>query len=169
MKTDKLFYRLFLARSDLITELIPEVPIDCKFAYSAPAVKEKGFVMDGLLTPVADDPSLPKFPQMSTEEILKMLDLKTADVTQTRFYQEVFQVGEQKGEQKGEQRGEQRGRRAGEIDLILRQLTRQCGVLSPAQQEQIGGLEIEQLEALGEALLDFVGISDLVAWLAEIA
>jgi predicted transposase YdaD len=28
-----------------------------------------------------------RFPQLSTEEILKMLDLKTADVTQTRFYQ----------------------------------------------------------------------------------
>ncbi|MFM5887047.1 MAG: DUF2887 domain-containing protein, partial [Dolichospermum sp.] len=31
-----------------------------------------------------------KFPNLSLEEILKMLDLKTADITQTRFYRDVF-------------------------------------------------------------------------------
>ena len=91
-----------------------------------------------------------------------MLDLKTADVTQTRFYQEVFQVGEQQGEQKGRQEGRQEEA----VALVLRQLTRRCGVLSPAQKEKIGGLAIEQLEALGEALLDFTGLSDLDAWLS---
>jgi predicted transposase YdaD len=101
-----------------------------------------------------------KFPQLSTEEILKMLDLKTADVTQTRFYQEVFQVGRQEGEQTG--------RQTGEADLVIRLLTRRCGVLSSAQEQAIRGLAIEQLEALGEAVLDFTGISDLVVWLAEI-
>ncbi|MGB8702989.1 MAG: Rpn family recombination-promoting nuclease/putative transposase, partial [Thermosynechococcaceae cyanobacterium] len=59
MNTDKLFYRLFLSQPGLVTELIPEIPIGCEFVYSAPAVKEKGFELDGLLTPVADDPSLP--------------------------------------------------------------------------------------------------------------
>ena len=39
-----------------------------------------------------------KFPQLSIDEIQKMLDLREADVTQTRFYQEVLQIGEQKGE-----------------------------------------------------------------------
>jgi Protein of unknown function (DUF2887) len=73
MKTDKLFYRLFLSQPDLIGELIPEIPHGCEFAYSAPTIKEKGFALDGLLTPVVDDPSLPlveailvnKFPQLS--------------------------------------------------------------------------------------------------------
>ena len=94
-----------------------------------------------------------KFPQLSTKEILKMLNLKTADVTQTRFYQEVFQEGQQAGQQ------------AGETGLVLRMLTKRYGLLSLAQQEQIRGLNIEQLESLGESLLDFTEISDLDAWL----
>ena len=59
MKTDKLFYRLFLSQPGLITELIPEIPKDCEFTYSAPAVKEKRFAIDGLLTPIAKDLNLP--------------------------------------------------------------------------------------------------------------
>ena len=94
-----------------------------------------------------------KFPQLSTKEILKMLNLKTADVTQTRFYQEVFQEGQQAGQQEGE------------TGLVLRILTKRYGLLSLAQQEQIRGLNIEQLESLGESLLDFTEISDLDGWL----
>jgi predicted transposase YdaD len=59
MKTDKLLYRLFLSEPDLIAELIPEIPNGCEFAYSAPTIKEKGFALDGLLTPILDDPGLP--------------------------------------------------------------------------------------------------------------
>jgi predicted transposase YdaD len=36
-----------------------------------------------------------KFPHLGTEDILKMLDLKTADITQSRFYQEVTVLGRQ--------------------------------------------------------------------------
>jgi Uncharacterized conserved protein len=38
-----------------------------------------------------------KFTQLTLEEIQKMLNLKEADVTQTRFYQEVLEIGEKKG------------------------------------------------------------------------
>ena len=82
-----------------------------------------------------------------------MLNLKTADVTQTRFYQEVFQEGQQAGQQ------------AGETGLVLRILTKRYGLLSLTQQEQIRSLNIEQLESLGESLLDFTEISDLDGWL----
>ncbi|MCX5981289.1 MAG: DUF4351 domain-containing protein [Nostocales cyanobacterium LacPavin_0920_SED1_MAG_38_18] len=44
-------------------------------------------------------------------------------------------------------------------------LTKRYGLLSLAQQEQIRGLNIEQLESLGESLLDFTEISDLDGWL----
>ena len=281
MKTDKLFYRLFLSQPGLIAELIPEIPKDCEFTYSAPGVKEKGFELDGLLTPVAKDLSLPlvfleaqmqgdprfygrylaeiflylyqynvkqpwygllilpnrneelgsdipyqsllksqvkrlyledllplkdlspnlallkllvvdeqdtatlaqaiinsaeteaefrrlldlveailvnKFPQLGTKEILQMLNLKTVDVTQTRFYQEVFQEGQQEGRQEGRQEGE--------ANLLLRLLTKRYGMLSPSQEEQIRSLDVEQLESLGEALLDFTNKSDLDTWLS---
>ena len=40
MKTDKLFYRIFISQPSLISELLPGVPDNCEFAYSAPVVKE---------------------------------------------------------------------------------------------------------------------------------
>jgi predicted transposase YdaD len=86
-----------------------------------------------------------------------MLDLRTADVTQTRFYQEVFQVGQQEGRQIGQQEGK--------TDLVLRLVNRRCGVLSLSHEKQIRGLAIEHLETLGEALLDFTGMEDLENWL----
>jgi predicted transposase YdaD len=59
MKTDKLFYRIFLSQPDLISELLPGVPPDCEFEYSAPVVKEIEVRLDGLLIPSSDDLSLP--------------------------------------------------------------------------------------------------------------
>ncbi len=64
--------------------------------------------------------------------------------------------------QEGRQEDEQRGRTEGERSLILRQLTRRVGTL-PAGQVQ--ALALPQLEALGEALLDFSELDDLVGWL----
>jgi predicted transposase YdaD len=59
MKTDKLFYRIFLSQPELISELLPDIPPDCEFEYSAPVVKETEVRLDGLLTPKSDDLSLP--------------------------------------------------------------------------------------------------------------
>ncbi len=90
-----------------------------------------------------------------------MLDLKTTDITQSRFYQEVVAVGREEGLQAGLQEG----LRVGEADLILRQLTRKYGTLTPEVNQQIKSLTIAELGDLGEALLDFVEMSDLEAWL----
>ena len=92
-----------------------------------------------------------------------MLNLKEADVTQTRFYQEVFQIGRQDGQQEGRQEGRQEG----EIDIVLRQINRRCGQLPIAQQAQIKSLPINDIENLAEALLDFKGMDDLEIWLRE--
>lgn len=100
-----------------------------------------------------------KFPYLGTQEILRMLDLKTTDVTQSRFYQEVVAVGRQEGLQEG--------LRVGEADLILRQLTRKYGTLPPDVSQQIRALTIAELGDLGEALLDFVEMSDLDNWLSH--
>ncbi|PZV28212.1 MAG: hypothetical protein DCF12_00345 [Snowella sp.] len=272
MKTDKLFYRIFLNQPSLLAELIPGLPVDCEFDYTAPVIKEQEFRLDGVLTPLSKDTKFPlvfleaqmqadpdfysryfaeiylylkqyksnrpwrgllilksrkhylgsenpyqfqldsqvhrlylqdllkesslspnlallqlivlpkaktpqaaqdllkkvktesefrqqldlieailvnKFPQLSLEEILEMLDLKTADITQTRFYQDVFQEGEQKGE----------------VSLILRLLTRRFGEIQLPIKQQIQGLSISQLELLGESLLDFTELQDLMNWL----
>ena len=51
--------------------------------------------------------------------------------------------------------------------LILKQLTRQVGEPSPETESRIEALSIDQLEALGEALLDFTQANDLVNWLEQ--
>jgi len=89
-----------------------------------------------------------KLPQLSIEEIRQMLDLKDTTLKETRFYQEVLQEGE--------------------AALLLRLLTRRCGSLSATQQAQIEALPRQQLEALGEALLDFTGMADLEGWLGKV-
>ena len=68
---------------------------------------------------------------------------------ETRFYQDIKEEGEEKWERK----------------LILRQLTRRVGQLSPEVQKKVEKLPLEQLENLGEALLDFNSMADLQTWL----
>ncbi|BDM83306.1 Rpn family recombination-promoting nuclease/putative transposase [Acaryochloris marina] len=65
------------------------------------------------------------------------------------------------------QEGEQTGILKGEQSLILRQLTRRIGDVSPEMRSQIQSLSLDQLEALGEALLDFAEPTDLVNWLKK--
>jgi predicted transposase YdaD len=67
----------------------------------------------------------------------------------------------------GERRGRQEGRQEGERSLILRLLHRRVGELSADLRLQIEALSLEQLEQLGEALLDFTAIADLMAWFGE--
>ena len=74
-------------------------------------------------------------------------------------------IGEQRGRQEGEQRGEQRGRQEEGQTLIIRLLNRRVGTVSPAVQAQVKALPLARLEELGEALLDFGGMGDFLAWL----
>ena len=287
MKTDKLFYRIFLSQPSLIAELLSDIPEDCQFEYSAPVVKEKEVRLDGLLTPVSDNPDLPiifleaqmqrdqefygryfsglflylhqykitrlwrgllilrdrsqdlgsertyqtlldnqvqrlylddlltqenlspnlailrlivtpenevvslaqrllggietaeefrqkldlveailvnKFPELSIEEIQKMLDLREADITKTRFYQEVLQIGRREGEQIGRREGEQFGLQIGEANMVIRMLIRRFGRLTTPQTKKVRSLALPQLESLGEALLDFKNVADLENW-----
>jgi len=67
--------------------------------------------------------------------------------------------------EEGLQQGLQQGKREGELALILRLLNRRIGSVAPELEAQIRELSVPQLEDLGEALLDFSGSADLVAWL----
>lgn len=96
-----------------------------------------------------------QFPQLTREEIRAMLHLPVTDVKKTRSYQEAY----------GE--GREEGREEGQLELVLRLLNRRCGALTPPYLEKIRAFHSEQLGALGEALLDFVSIEDLDAWLRE--
>jgi predicted transposase YdaD len=88
-----------------------------------------------------------------------MLDLKEVNLSETRFYQDVLQKGLEQGREQGLEQGVQR-----EVDLVLRQLQRRCGVLEIDDRDLVRSLTITQLESLGGALLDFNGMADLEVW-----
>lgn len=65
------------------------------------------------------------------------------------------------------QRDREQAKQEGKQDLILRQLNRRLGEIDSSLISRINGLSIEQLEALGEALLDFTSVADLETWLNQ--
>jgi hypothetical protein len=60
---------------------------------------------------------------------------------------------------------EVKGRVEGKQELVVRQLTKRFGPLTAPVQQRIGLLTSEQLNTLGEAMLDFTTDNDLIAWL----
>ncbi len=108
-----------------------------------------------------------KFPKLSRKEIERMFALD--DLRQTRVYQETLEEGIQLGKQEGIQIGKQEGRREGEISLVMRLIKRKFGQPDGELTTKIANLTLEQLENLGEELLDFATIDDLKRWLANVA
>jgi Domain of unknown function (DUF4351) len=72
----------------------------------------------------------------------------------------VEQIGYERGVKVGEERGER--------SLILRLLTRKVGAIPDHEIDRLTTLSLAQLEAFGEALLDFGSIEDLTAWLDRV-
>ncbi|WP_375379350.1 DUF4351 domain-containing protein [Aphanizomenon flos-aquae] len=74
---------------------------------------------------------------------------------------------ENKGDcNRGLQQGLQQGEQQGESVLVLRQLTKRFGEIEFSMREKIKKLPTTELEILGESLLDFSQIQDLIDWLA---
>ncbi len=95
-----------------------------------------------------------KLPHLTREEIQAMLHWPEVDIRQTRVYQDALAEGREEGRQR-------------EVALVLRQLRRRFGTLTPAQETRIQALSVTELEALGEGLLDFQTAVDLTAWLQQ--
>jgi predicted transposase YdaD len=87
------------------------------------------------------------------------------DLKKTRVYQEALEEGLQLGEQRGLQLGEQRGLLKGQAAILVRQLTRKFGQVSPRLKTRVSKLSAVQLENLAEAIFDLETIADLNAWL----
>jgi predicted transposase/invertase (TIGR01784 family) len=87
-----------------------------------------------------------KFSNLSRDEVDAMLGI---ELENTRVYREAEQQGEMKATQA----------------LILRLLNRRVGNLSPAVEMRVKALPLVLVEDLGEALLDFGQMSDLIGWL----
>jgi predicted transposase YdaD len=99
-----------------------------------------------------------RFPHLTREEIMALINLPTDHLRHTRFAQEWMA--------EGEARGEARGRAAEAAAVALRQLNQLCGPLSDTTTARIQALPLDQLESLTDALLHFSGPDDLAAWLS---
>ncbi|MDF0553481.1 Rpn family recombination-promoting nuclease/putative transposase [Kamptonema sp. UHCC 0994] len=83
------------------------------------------------------------------------------------IYQEIREDALLEGLKEGKQQGIQSGRQNEALSFVTRQLTRRIGSIPAEMQQQIQTLSVEELEDLGEALLDFSEGSDLANWLNE--
>jgi predicted transposase YdaD len=99
-----------------------------------------------------------RHPHFTLEQMMVYVKIPTQELRHSRAAQELLAEGRLEGRQQGEA--------LGEVKAILRLLNHRCGPLSPATTTRIQALPLEQLEALGLALLDFSGADDLTAWLA---
>jgi predicted transposase/invertase (TIGR01784 family) len=83
-----------------------------------------------------------KFNTLSRDEVDLMLGI---ELQQTRVYQDART---------------DEGR-----SLVLKQLTRKLGNISPEIQAQVNSLTLDRVESLGEDLLDFTQMADLTSWI----
>jgi predicted transposase YdaD len=91
--------------------------------------------------------------------------VSTIETTEQEGIMQIVTSWMEQGIAEGRIEGEQRGRTEGERSLVLRQLARRVGILPATVEAQVQALTLPQLEALGEALLDFAGLDDLTNWL----
>ncbi|MEH1838276.1 MAG: Rpn family recombination-promoting nuclease/putative transposase [Nostoc sp.] len=89
-----------------------------------------------------------KFEQLSRREVESMLGIT---LKETRVYREI----------------KEEGREEATVNLVMRQLKKRFGELTPEMRSAITGLPLSVLEDLSEALLDFTSVADLQSWLAE--
>lgn len=82
---------------------------------------------------------------------------------ESTMYQSILREGRAEGLELGLTQGRTDEGKA----LVLKQLTRKLGKLSPELTTKVSDLSLEGLEALGEALLDFISFDDLESWLRQ--
>ncbi len=69
------------------------------------------------------------------------------------------------GRQEGITLGRQEGQRKEALSFVLRLLRRRFGIVPEATQERLATLAVNELEELGEAVLDFTSFNEVTRWL----
>lgn len=98
-----------------------------------------------------------KFENLNRQEVESMLGIT---LKQTRVYQEIKEEGRKEGREEGLEEAT--------FNLVMRQLSKRFGKISPKIRGSVAGLSLHILEELSEALLDFNNVDDLLAWLAKV-
>lgn len=97
-----------------------------------------------------------------SQDIIRRI-IRSDVMRESVIYQEILQEGRVEGRVEGRDEGRVEEGRA----LVLRLLTRKLGNLTPELTARVNSLSIERVESLGEALLDFQKLDELIAWLDE--
>ena len=104
-------------------------------------------------------------PELTKVEFWQELKVYEED-REMRYITSVEQIGYDRGVKEAEERAQEQLLEA-QRSLLIRQLTRKIGSMPVNTIDRINDLPIEQLESLGEALLDFEAIADLTIWLQK--
>jgi predicted transposase/invertase (TIGR01784 family) len=91
-----------------------------------------------------------------SQDIIRRI-IRSDVMRESVIYQEILQEGRIEGRVEGRTEEGQ--------TLVLRQLNRKIGNLNTELTARVNSLSIDRVESLGEALLDFSQMSDLVVWL----
>jgi len=89
------------------------------------------------------------------------------ETRQMKYVTAIERMAEERGQEQGQAQGQAQGQLQAGRSIVLRQLARRLGELPDRTLTQINALSIEQLELLGEALLDFTTIANLTQWLEQ--
>jgi len=103
--------------------------------------------------------------RLAPEEKERVMEVRMSWRERDRL--EALQEGHQEGLQEGLKEGLQRGRKR-LAAVITHQIERRLGPISVALGEQISELSEDQLERLGDELLDFATVEDLTRWLEQL-
>ena len=100
------------------------------------------------------------------KEVIQQV-LREEIMQESVIYQDIkaqgIKQGLEQGLQQGRQEGRQEGLQQGQASLVIRLLRYRLGEIESQDETRITRLSVEQLEALGEALLDFSSRDDLLA------
>jgi flagellar biosynthesis/type III secretory pathway protein FliH len=92
---------------------------------------------------------------------------KVMEVTMS-WREAALQEGLEQGLEQGVRQGLRQGKQEGMLSVITHQIERRFGQLDPDTRERIEQLNPDQLEGLGDALLDFAKAEDLANWLESV-
>ena len=98
--------------------------------------------------------------------VIKRL-LREEIMKESVMYQEIRSEGKAEGFAEGLQQGKQQGIEQEANLIVIRLLNRRLGQIPQDLTRQVSNLSLEQLENLGEALLDFTTEADLINWLNQ--
>jgi predicted transposase YdaD len=93
------------------------------------------------------------------EEQVFQTEVGTLEETEQENIMQIVTSWMEQGIVEGIEQGRTEGERSGEVRLVLRLLVRRVGTLPPDVEAQVQALALPQIEALGEALLDFSQMS----------